>query len=150
MSDLKKAMDKKEFKNCKFCGGKLLYLYSGIYQCETCGTHDMDDFGKIKSFIDKNGPSPAFIISTATGVSMETIDDYLKTGRVEIPDNSPFFIKCARCGTDIKYGRYCPDCVRTLAGDIKRAFAADDMDMGERPNLSNHGKMHFINQRKKK
>lgn len=129
---------------CKQCGGKLSYLYSGIYQCDDCGFQDMDDFGKIKKYIEVNGPSPAIMISKGTGVSMSIIDDYLKQGRVEIPDGSPYYIKCEKCRTDIRYGRFCPDCVRELAGDIKKAFYNEAV--GEKPKEVK-GKMRFFDKK---
>ncbi len=126
---------------CKHCGGKLTYLYSGTYKCDDCGLEDMDDFGKIKKYIEENGPSPGIIISRATGVSMSVINDYLRQGRVEIPDGSPHYIKCEKCGTDIRYGRFCPSCAGELAGEIKKAFYNEAV--GEKPKEIK-GKMRFF------
>lgn len=140
----KKAFDDavigNRFKRCKSCGGKLLYLYSGIYECIDCKVQDMDEFGKIKIFLDKNGPTPAIIISSETGVGIDVINDYLRKGRLEIPENSPYYINCERCNTDIRYGRYCPDCVADLGRSIKTAFLAEDV--GEKP--KSKGKMRFL------
>lgn len=131
---------------CSNCGGKITYLYSGIYKCEECGFQDFDDFGKIKSFLEQNGPTPAVIISENTGVPISIIDDYLRQGRIEIPNGSHHYIKCERCRTDIRYGRFCPDCVKELAGDIKKAFFNEAV--GEKPK-DNPGKMRFLGNDKK-
>lgn len=135
-----KAVVINRFKTCKACRGRLVYLYSGIYQCETCKVYEMDEFGKIKNFLDQNGPTPAIFIAEKTGVTLDVINDFLRKGRVEIPEGAPFYIKCEKCGTDIRYGRYCPECAAHLAGSIKQAFLAEDV--GERPKQK--GKMHFL------
>lgn len=130
-------------RKCKVCGGKLIYLYSGIFECESCHVQVMDEFGKVKTFLEKNGPTPAISIAEKTGVSLDIINDFLRRGKVEIPENSSYYIKCERCGTDIRYGRYCPECVAQLAGSIKKAFLAEEI--GERPKRI--GKMHFLDKR---
>lgn len=140
MSDIDKIIISNINRKCKACGGKLIYLYSGIFECDTCNIHILDDFGKIKTFLEKNGPTPAIIIAEKTGVGLDVINDFLRRGKVEIPENSPYYIKCERCKTDIRYGRYCPECVVQLAGAIKKAFLAEEI--GERP--KRNAKMHFL------
>lgn len=139
----KQVMSRKPVE-CPKCKGRLEYTGSGIYQCEECGTEVLDEFGKVKRYIEEHGPSSAFVISQETGVKMEVIDVFLKKGRVEIPEGSNFYVKCKKCGCSIKYGRYCPECAKSLAGSIKAVFAAD---VGERPKREGapdmSGKMHF-------
>lgn len=131
---------------CSSCGGRVQYLYSGIYKCDECGFQDMDDFGRIKVYLEKNGPTPAIIISEKTGVPISIIEDYLRQGRVEIPEGSEFYIKCEKCKTEIRYGRFCPDCVKDLAGDIRKAFFNEAI--GEKPK-GKEGKMRFFGNDKK-
>ena len=89
-----------------------------------------NDFGKIKAFLDKNGPTPAITIAKATGVDRDKINYYLRKGRVEIPEGSKFYLKCEKCGCSIRYGRYCPDCVKVAAD--KRGISLTE-EMGEKP-----------------
>lgn len=142
MNGLEKVLIVNKKSICKECKGLTEYLYSGVYRCTVCGKEELDNFGKVKAFIEANGPSSAYIISEGTGVSMQEIDLFLRTGRVEIPDGSDIFIKCERCACDIRYGRFCPECVRELANGIKRAFLVEDI--GERPKKYD-GKMRFLN-----
>ena len=53
---------------CECCNGKMVYVHGGMYRCEKCGNEDLDDFGKVKTFLDANGLASAFVISVATGV----------------------------------------------------------------------------------
>lgn len=143
MTDVERLMIDRKPVKCDKCGGKVFHIGGGMYHCESCGADILDDFGKIKRFLDENGPTPILIISQYTGVSTEIIEAFLRQGRVEIPDGSKYYISCERCGCSIRFGRFCPECVQELAGGIKSAFCAE---MGERPKREDmSGKMHFLN-----
>lgn len=126
---------------CSKCGGPLYYKGSGRYICSSCENTEYDDFGKVKLYLDEHGVSTAGVISEATGVSMKKLNIMLREGRVEIPDGSKYYIKCENCGCEIRYGHYCPDCVRRTASDLRQAFYVEGM--GEKPR--NRGSMHFYN-----
>lgn len=128
---------------CSKCNGKLHYVGGGRYKCMSCEEECLDAFGTIKEYLDEHGPSSAYIISEETGVRLELIELFLRKGRLEILENSPFYLSCEKCGCAIKYGRYCPDCARTLLGGIKSLFHED---IGERPksDTKKAGKMHFL------
>lgn len=148
--DLEKLLIRNKPVKCKLCGGKMFYSSGGRYRCQECSYEELDDFGKVKNYLEENGIAPAVVVSRATGVEQEIIDLFLKKGRIEIPEGSNYYLKCEKCGCSIRYGRYCPQCVKSMAGGIKGAFLEE---MGERPkyelNPEMQGKMHFLNQRKK-
>ncbi|MGN0369756.1 MAG: hypothetical protein ACI4EW_04350 [Butyrivibrio sp.] len=130
---------------CSVCGGTLTYKSHGAYVCEECGNMEYDDFGKIRAYIDENGPTPAAVISAATGVPIQKINNYLREGRVEIPEGSNIYIKCENCGQDIRFGRYCPECAAKLSKNLSGVFEA-----GEIPKKSSAktGRMRFISRDK--
>lgn len=132
---------------CEICGGEMKPLYAGMYECKECKRHEYDDFGKVRAYIEEHGKQPAPILSAETGVSLETIEMFLRTGRLEIPEGSEIYIECERCGCDIRYGRFCSDCMKILTGDVKRAFFNEAA--GEKPknpsSKNKSGKMHTIN-----
>ncbi|MBE5852217.1 MAG: hypothetical protein E7299_04590 [Lachnospiraceae bacterium] len=129
-NDLEKLFMDKKPEVCPECKRKLTYKGAGRYMCDTCQREVLDDFGKIKAFLDENGPTPAITIAKATGVDRDTINYYLRKGRVEIPEGSKFYLKCEKCGCSIRYGRYCPDCVKVAAD--KRGISLTE-EMGEKP-----------------
>ncbi len=133
---------------CSECNGKMFYVGGGRYECETCGHIALDDFGKVKEFLEEHGPSPAVVISAATGVSQEVIDGFLKKGRVEIPEGSPYYLKCEKCGCSIRYGRFCADCAAQAVGKVKAIF---NEEVGEKPKYElkseKNGKIHFLNRK---
>lgn len=135
---------------CSKCKGRLKYIGGGYYECYDCGNREIDDFGKIKEYIDANGPKPAIVISENTGVPIELINGMLKQGRLEIPEGSRVYIQCENCGCSIRYGRYCPDCIRNRTNSLKGVFF--NPDVGEKPQheiKQEDGRMHFLGFEKK-
>lgn len=128
---------------CKKCHTKYEYKSLGVYECPNCGFVEMDEYGVIRTYLDEHGPTPAVNISQETGVSVKIINEYLRQGRLEIPDGSQVYIRCEKCGTDIRYGRFCPACAASLSKELSAAFSAD---VGEVPKKKKEGKMRFLDQ----
>ena len=133
--------------SCKKCNGKLFYMGSGKYKCDPCETEYYDDFGKVKEFLEEHGPAPALMIAEHTGVNFELIDLFLRKGKLEIIENSKFYISCEKCGCSIRYGRYCPHCSKEVFGGIMALFHEDVGECPKNKNKKNEGKMHFLHKR---
>ena len=129
-----------ELVHCENCKGLLKDSGLGIYICTQCGHEMLTDFGKVKKYIEENGPSNAFNISQGTGVSINKIDKFLRQGRIEIPEGSDSYISCEKCGADIRYGRFCPQCAIKLKKELMTAFMPSEV--GEIPKKS--GKMRYM------
>lgn len=145
--ELEKLMQLKQMERCEKCQHPLHYVGSGRYRCSFCGEETLDDFGKIKQYLDQNGPTPSGIIAQQTGLSMDKIDAYLRKGMVEIQDGGKYYLSCEKCGCAIRYGRYCPECAKH---EIKGGQRTSYQDIGERPRQPSSdraGKMHFINRK---
>lgn len=147
--ELEKLIQQKNIEKCELCRGRMKYIGGGKYECTSCGTQALDDFGRIKQYLDQNGPTPEAIIAHETGIGMDKIDAYLRRGMVEITNSSNYFLKCEKCGCEIRYGRYCPECAR---GEIANSLRVSYEDVGERPkanaNSDMSGKMHFLNRKR--
>lgn len=148
MPEYKKLLIENRPFRCEKCNGKLFHIGAGKYECEKCKTVIMDDFGKVKDYLDKNGPASAPIISENTGVSIETINIFLRQGRVEITENSNFFIECEKCGCSIRSGRFCIDCARELSKGLQKIMFNE---IGDKPKHKQEmqGEMHFLNKPEK-
>jgi len=142
-ADIKAILENHPVK-CSKCGSPVYYKGSGKYICSSCENIEYDEFGKVKKYLDEHGISTMGIISEETGVPIKHLNLMLREGRVEIPDGSKFYIKCEVCGCSIRYGRFCPDCVRRTATDLRQAFYV--AEMGEKPKQS--GIMRFYNNEK--
>lgn len=150
MNDIKYSNNEIDWEikpsKCTVCDGCVEYKGNGEYICTSCGNIELDDMGKVRHYIEENGPSKATEISRGTGVEISKINKFLKQGKIEIPDGSGPYIKCERCGCDIRYGRFCPACASKLCNGVRSAF-----DMGEVPKKKeNSGRMHFFGNDRKK
>lgn len=132
-----------EVKTCLKCRRFFEYMGYGHLYCPQCKILDDNDFEKVRDFIYDNGQATAYVISEATGISVHQIEQYLREGRLEIPENSPMYIKCEMCGGDIRSGRVCPDCAMKLSNSMRIKMDLDEYQIGEPPKLS--GKMRFLN-----
>ncbi len=137
-----------ETKVCVRCGRMFTYLGFGHYYCPLCKERDMEDFAKVKDYIYNHGTAPALEVSEQTGVGLKIIEQYLREGRLEIPENSPIFIKCEKCATNIRSGRLCPNCATSLSNAMRMQMNFDDEQIGEIPKKI-EGKMRFFGREKK-
>lgn len=149
-SDMERALKKAQMiqyervKKCAKCGNPMKYVYGEMYECPECGYKELSDFGRVREYLEKNGPQTAIIIAENTGVSIDEINRFLKEGRIEIPDGSSSYIHCQSCGAEIRYGRYCPECIMKLTKNIKGAI--DMSQVGEKPRYKSRqeGMMHTL------
>lgn len=115
------AQDTNQF--CPNCSLQMRYKYSGIFVCDKCGTELMSDYGKIKKYLNENGPTNAIELAKKTGISPSKISAFLREGKLEIPEKSNIFIHCLGCGTPIRFGEYCSRCAQS--SDIHSAYIGD-------------------------
>ncbi len=138
-----KGQFKEEIRTCKFCGAMFYYYGFGYGYCPRCTPLDAEMFHRVKDYIWEHGTASMVAVSDATGVSVNHIIQYLKDGRLEIPEESDIFIHCELCGGNIRYGRYCPECAARTSKTLKSAVKMDLFEVGEKPKVMK-GKMHFI------
>lgn len=132
-----------ETKVCTKCGRIFTYMGFGHLYCPTCKSLDEISFGKVRDYIYENGVASATEVSENTGVSVRQIEQYLREGRLEIPENSPIFIKCEMCHADIRSGRICSNCGLKLSNVMRIEMDIDEFQIGEKPKTN--GKMRFLN-----
>ncbi|MBR1628604.1 MAG: hypothetical protein IJ679_04950 [Lachnospiraceae bacterium] len=125
------AMAARRRRRCKQCGSFMDYISLGEYKCPSCGFVELDDYGKIRSYLDENGTASSAEIELATGVRRSVINEYLRKGRLEITDGSSVFLKCERCGKDIKFGRFCAACAKNMVSKMEEAIPPEEI--GEEP-----------------
>lgn len=133
---------REEIRSCKFCGGMFRYYGFGYGYCEKCTPIDNEMFHRVKEYIWEHGRATMLEASEATGVSIKQITQYLRDGRLEIPEDSEIFIRCELCGADIRYGRYCPECASRTVKELKSALKVDLFEIGERSKKK--GRMHYL------
>lgn len=132
---------------CPMCGGIYKELIPELVKCSSCGFEEKSTFGIVKEYIDANGIPTIKEVAKACGIPIRKIDKFLRSGQLEIPESSDVFIKCKRCGVEIRFGKYCKECALILAKDITNALVITESEIGEVPKKL-EGKMRYINKDK--
>ena len=106
-------------RNCKRCGK--IFQYDGVHKiCNSCRTEEENDFEKVKEFLRENPKSSINKVSEETGVEKKVIIEFIKNDRLIAEDlEIDVTIKCQRCGTEIKHGKYCDSCVTEMKDEIE-------------------------------
>ena len=137
-----------ETQVCARCRRMFTYSGFGHRYCEICKEYDATDFEKVRSYIYENGTATMLELTEATGVEIHYIEQYLREGRLEIPESSNIFIHCEMCHAEIRSGRYCKDCAVQLSKNFSGVF--DEYEVGEKAKRSDgKGKMYFLGKNKK-
>lgn len=132
---------------CPKCGSKYNGEETSTFHCSNCGYEEPTNFGIVREYLNEHGNASAITISRDTNIPIGEINSFLRNGKLEIPENSDVFIRCKRCGIEIRYGSYCPECAQELAKELQGAF--DSTIVGVVPkNLQ--GKMHSHNLQRQK
>lgn len=130
---------------CYECGRRLQGDDDGKYYCHNCGLEFSSEYDIVKEYLRTYGVTEALRVSNLTGVSMSKLNYYLRKGMVEIANCSKAFIKCRKCGVDIKYGNYCPNCAKVLA-PLLTQDSTIEIDIGELAPVKKKtvSKMHYL------
>jgi flagellar operon protein (TIGR03826 family) len=108
-----------EVRNCRRCGKVYTYL-GGAPLCYDCKKEDEEDFKRTKEYLYKNPGANLTQVSEELGISVEKIRRFLKEGRLEIVDEQGnMFLECENCGKSIRSGRFCDECERLIAQNMK-------------------------------
>lgn len=143
---LKKYRFKRPF-SCQKCRTVLEYRGLGLYFCPHCEHEMLDDYGKVRVYMDENKMAVIPEIACATGVAEYLIRDFISEGLFE---NEEEFgaLECAGCGKKIAEGRYCRECMTKLVSGIDEAFNEAEKARKEQENTEKNEnkriKMHFL------
>lgn len=118
---------------CEFCGAGLRYTGVGEYKCNRCRQIMLDDYGKVRKYVQEKGSANAAEISRDTGVDKDVIDEMIKQGALESSVDAVGKLKCASCGKPISKGRFCNDCIWKIASGLNDSFAAAKKEKQESP-----------------
>lgn len=129
---------------CTDCKALFQYPGFGAKLCPACKKKEEEMFEKVKTFLNEHGPATYAVIAEETGISETTIKQWLKDGRLEVPEGSDIYIKCEHCGCNIRSGRYCPSCAAELTKELKGLYSGN---IGEVPRNTT-GKMRFLDRNK--
>ncbi|MCR5357346.1 MAG: hypothetical protein K6E63_08065 [Lachnospiraceae bacterium] len=110
---------------CTECEGQLKYRGLGQYVCTDCGNIEMDDYGKVRYYLEKHPGANQRDVSIATGVPAARIRQLLLDERIEITAASGLFLNCEMCGKAIRSGVRCPECEQKYQNKLEQERRAN-------------------------
>lgn len=112
--------------------------------CESCRKEEESLLRKVKDYLWDNPGTTEKKLNELFGVSKEQVKMWLRQGRLELTPDSKIKLTCLRCGSMIKTGKYCKECIVVLKEGFntpqKGTLVQDTMVMDR--NASN--KMRFL------
>ena len=143
MNSIERLVVEKKPIECERCHGKVYFVGNGKFVCKSCGYENLDDFGKVRAFMQQYGDATPLFISQSTGVCIEIVELFLEQGRLNIPRDSSYYLECETCGCSIRSGRFCSFCVQEVAGSIKNMFMEERRARMRYDNPDMAGRMHL-------
>ena len=134
---------------CEVCGTEMKYAGLGEYRCPECGNKMLNDYGRVRLYLEEHPGATQTEVAKATGVSPVRIRQLLLDDRIEISANSQVFLYCEMCGAQIRSGVRCKNCEEKFKKGIEAERKAERIG----PNVSGHasaeknsssGEMRFI------
>ena len=97
-------------QRCSECGSEMKYRGLGEFICQECGNVVLNDYGRVRAYLEEHPGATQTEVSKATGVSPNRIRQLLMEERIEISANSSVFLFCEMCGAPIRSGVRCLKC----------------------------------------
>lgn len=134
---------------CGECGAEMKYAGLGEYRCPECGFSVLNDYGRVRAYLEGHPGATQSEVAKATGVPPTRIRQLLLDERIEISANSQVFLHCEMCGAVIRSGVRCQKCEEKYKKEIeaeRKAERASSFMTGhaavEKGNAS--GEMRFL------
>lgn len=118
-------------RNCRKCGRIFNYVAGNIL-CPRCREEMEKKFQEVKSYIRENPGVGVQDVSEACDVDRNQIYQWLREERLELAEGSMITLTCESCGKPIYSGKYCENCKRTLAMDMRQAISKPRTEEPER------------------
>lgn len=114
-----------EILNCPECG-KVFVQTATRMVCDSCYREDLKKLDKVLNFLKKRTNREASLeeVEEGTGIAIEIIERFIKTGKIRINSFPNLTYPCKQCGAGIREGSLCAVCLDNLSGKVQRSEAA--------------------------
>lgn len=110
--------------NCPKCGRMFKKIVSPV--CPDCEKHDEEQFQKLRFFLEEEPLANISEISEATGITPKRILQYIREGRLQIPESLRDDVRCLQCGKPIEEGTFCEPCANSLAKELTSVYETSE------------------------
>lgn len=132
-----------EARNCRRCGRIFNYM-EGAPFCPNCIKEIENKFQEVKQYIYENPNVNINVVAEENQVSIKQIKQWVREERLSFSEDSPVGIECEVCGTNIKTGRYCNNCRKTMEKRLSNAIKRPEITGVAQRKKSTESKMRFL------
>ena len=132
-----------EARNCRKCGRIFNYM-EGTPVCPNCMKELEERFQQVKQYIYDNPRANINVVAEENDISVKQIKQWIREERLTFSDDSPVGIECEICGTNIKTGRYCNNCKKTLEKTLTNAIKRPEIKGVAQKKPNTESKMRFL------
>jgi predicted RNA-binding Zn-ribbon protein involved in translation (DUF1610 family) len=75
--ELERLVKRRKIGSCKLCGGQMVPDSVGRYTCRACGEVVLDEVGRVRDYLEKNGATSYTMLEENTKVSAEVLHKFL-------------------------------------------------------------------------
>ena len=108
--------------NCPRCGRLFKKIVSPV--CHSCEKLDDEQFKKLRVYLDEEPLANITEVSDATGVTPKRILQYIREGRLQIPEGLMGELRCSQCDAPIIEGNLCDSCAKNLANELSSSLSS--------------------------
>ena len=117
---------------------------SGQRICASCKDELEKKFHEVKEFIRETPHATLNQIAEENDVTVPIIKQWIREERLEFSPDSPVGLECEKCGKQIRTGRYCDECKKSVATDIESAIRKPQVVVQPQKPRRDKGKMRFL------
>lgn len=131
-------------RNCRGCGRIFNYV-AGPMLCQKCREELEAKFQEVKEYIRSNPGVGMSEVSAACDVPVSQIQQWLREERLEVTEDSPIFLSCEGCGTNIRSGKYCDKCKYKMTMGFKSVLDSQKpQPQPEVPDPRENARMRYL------
>lgn len=93
--------------------------------CPNCVKDIEDEYEKCVAYLKENRHITIQQLSEATEVSVRQITRFIREGRISVNAFPNMYYGCESCGSPIREGNLCPNCIKKLSNEIKAQQAIE-------------------------
>ena len=140
-----------EIANCPECGN-IFVRTSTRAVCDTCYREDLKKLEKVLNFLKKRTNRQATLeeVEEGTGVPIETIERFIKTGKIRITSLPNLGYPCKQCAALIREGGLCATCLKDLSGQVQRSEEAKQAEKEVAKRIHDESKATYFSKDEKK
>lgn len=112
-------------RNCRGCGRIFNYVVGPVL-CQQCRDELEKKFQSVKDYIRENPGASITDVALECDVTSAQIQQWLRSERLEVTEDSSIFLNCENCGANIRSGKFCDKCKNQIASGLKDAIKSQE------------------------